>query len=407
MRLAAAAVVILSSCGGKAATPPPAQPTKPVVPPVVAIPAATCTDVAVILRGKTNLEKDAAEARETLIKEACEADKWTAEMLKCVSSTPDASACLDKLTEDQRVALNDRIYEWRDEYGIEEDPVFDESDFEDPPEDWSGGGDDGADEDYASCDDAVTDKLARDYPAPPKDKVAADGDFVVKLRKQKFLAICQVNEYGDDEWASDAKICLRDAAAEGASVACAKQLTAEQQAGLTKASTDVDAIAKKTFDLRKKPAAIGCPQVVTATYADAKWKDKLDKVTAKDRKAAIDQSRAAMTKACTAEKWDATTRACVVANDAATCFEDNPWSYPARGVIIPTGLAECDEYIQTLVKYATCKETLEGVRTSIFSSIEQFQKMVREAPAESKDAMKEACKQGHEAAKNLLTSTKC
>ncbi|MCX5748291.1 MAG: hypothetical protein NT062_38045 [Proteobacteria bacterium] len=402
MRIVVASTLFVLACGGgggkggKVATTTPAG--KPV--PVTAVAGATCADAATLLRGK-KLGKEAGGAKENVIKTSCEADHWTPELLKCVTSTPDGTTCLAKLDATQRQAYDARIAAWVEAYGQEaQDDQIDAHNFDEPPprEDPE---DPPPDEgEYIACGEVVTDRLAKEFPGPTKEKVPADGDFV-KIRKLLYVQTCNANERGQ-AWAGDARKCLRDG---GDTVTCMGKLEAAHVGEVAKRAQDADAIAKKAFELRKKPAAVGCAQVTAAHYGDAMWKGKLDKLAAKDRKAAIDASRAAMTKACTTDKWDVTERACMVGAGVDSCVPaPHAWGYPARGVIYPTGVAECDAYVAAMVAYASCKNTTPDIRDAIYQSLDQMLQVIHDVPADARETLKSGCKSGGDAIQSLVAT---
>lgn len=122
------------ACG---APPPPAPIVTP--PPPVRPPAAvSCGDAGVMLRGSVKDPKLAGPAKEAAIASACLFDKWAREVLDCVGSQNDRQACLDKLTEPQRLALTKKLTAWADAYAeslvpADEDEVKTDDTEGDPP----------------------------------------------------------------------------------------------------------------------------------------------------------------------------------------------------------------------------------------------------------------------------------
>ena len=162
-------------------------------------------------------------------------------------------------------------------------------------------------------------------------------------------------------------------------------------AALDLATQDVRRRARKT-------ANITCPKVVAAHYGDAAWKDKLAKVTPAQKKTAMTSSRAKMTKACTADKWTPTVRACVIAaGDFPECSQlasgVDPFGYPAFGVLVPTGVPACDKYLAGLAKLAECPGA-KDMRDALLAMVSSATSTVSEMSDDSRKVIGEACEQG-------------
>lgn len=116
------------------------------------------------------------------------------------------------------------------------------------------------------------------------------------------------------------------------------------EADLAKVSARANAIMK---------APPSCAEVVASYYGDARWKDvETPRLAADQRKAAIAASRELMKQAC--KDWSPIFARCVMdakTDDEATfCFDhvdswsQHRWTYPASGIAMPTGVAECDAW---------------------------------------------------------------
>jgi hypothetical protein len=105
-------VILLVACGSAPPPQPVITPATPPKPPA----AVSCGDAGVMLRGSVKDPKKAGPAKEAAIASACLFDKWAREVLDCIGSTTDRQACLDKLTEPQRVALTKKLTVWADAY---------------------------------------------------------------------------------------------------------------------------------------------------------------------------------------------------------------------------------------------------------------------------------------------------
>ena len=89
--------VLAVACGGK---PPPQQ--KVIGHQTASTPGPSCSDVGVILRGSVERGEQAARAREAAISNACEIDRWSPELVACITGKPHPDRCLDQLTDKQR-----------------------------------------------------------------------------------------------------------------------------------------------------------------------------------------------------------------------------------------------------------------------------------------------------------------
>ena len=67
--------------------------------------------------------------------------------------------------------------------------------------------------------------------------------------------------------------------------------------------------------------------------------------------------------------WPVAERACIVIAGGDACHgvagRASRWGFPAAGVLVTTGIPECDEYGETLVKLAACDKLPESSRGSL------------------------------------------
>ena len=375
--------VALAGCGSK---PPPAEPIIGHQVPKTAPP--TCNDVGVILRGTVAGGEDAGRAREAAIANACEIDKWSVQVLDCIAGERKPNACIDQLDEKQRSSYSEKLAAWSEQYGGSEyggEAVNDGMDA--PPE--------------ISCIDAAGAAVLY-TPLPKLD--AADEQWDRELRRHALDDLCE-----DDAWDDSVRTCLGPTPDIDNS-ACLQTLPIDQRNHATAKLGEADAVVAKVLDARKKKP--DCKKAVAAHYADAQWKGKVDHITGKDRTKMIAESRAAMTKACTAEKWDDTTRACLVATDGDSCFlasgtTHDRWGFPAIGVTIATGIPECDEWGKEVQKFATCDKLDSGTRDAIQQSYQQASQSFAKASKDERAQIATTCKSIIDAIKQARTSAGC
>ena len=385
MRIAIAAVLI--SCSSPAH---PVHRVGPVGPSTATAPPAltTCTDVAVILRGPVEGEADSPDAgasRVTAIASACEEGKWSAALLHCIADEADPQPCLDKLTDAQRALYDGKLVKWAEAHAPDENL-----------------GDDGADA-YVDCDDALG-EIAMYSPAIVL--TGADGEFATAMRRREISRLC--NAQG---WETPVKQCLQLAKDPQSTSACEAKLPPEQLNELATRIGELETLVATTLERRKKPA--DCKKVVALHDADAAWKGKLDGFKPAERNKAITESRAQMTKACTAEAWTPTVRSCLVAGGKDKCFVATSfaWTFPASGVrMATTGIAECDAYVGSMDRTLACKKLPQETRDALVDSFTAMRDAVaglRNADDATKKQMGESCKYGNDALRQVLTSAGC
>jgi hypothetical protein len=385
-------VVGASSCGGKPPTPNRSLGN-------TTVPTPSCSDAGTILRGDIGTADDTAgRAREAAIANACEIDRWAPEVVTCVTGTAKPQACLDKLTKAQHASYDAKLVAWSEQYG------------------GAGyGGDSYGGDDYGGViggvaggsyphDCVVAD--AATYP-PALGGTGIDREWSSALRKPVVMKACE-----DGNWSNEVRDCLATATDTTTVSGCLAKLTDQaQRDDLAKQLAKTDALAAKTATARKKTSSIDCKKVVAAHYADAIWKDKLPSVTdAKERKKAIADSRDLMTKACTTGKWPDTLRACVVAGGNDECFEaanasSASWGFPAAGVMVASGIAECDALGAEILRLSKCNTMPQATREAMLKAYQQSASAWANIPVDQRPTVASACKSSldmlHDAAKTL------
>ncbi len=380
-------VVALVGCGGRAA------------PPVVianhtaAPAAATCADAGAILRGRVDSsDPGAGPARETAIAGACQHDRWSAEIVKCVASASVASTCLDRLSEDQRAAYDDRLQVWAARYG----------------------GDEYGGEMYGGIVGGMVGGTVAGVPFTPCEGLihdptlfppvisGNDPTWSVEQRNRALVALCN-----DDSWEEPVKVCIKAASDALALGGCLGQLDPPSQQHVTAKLAEIAATAAKIEAARKKPASIACGKVVATYYGEAAWKGQATTITGKDRAKMIGQSRDLMLKACTADAWDEPLRACVVIGGGSDCFATEgqvAWTYPASGVMVSTGIPECDAYGAEIVRLAQCGTLPPSARDAMVKSFQASLQQWTALTADQRSSLSLACKTGSDAIKQAAST---
>lgn len=372
-------------------------------PPPVAAPApkpapkpaqVTCADAGVLLRGTVDDQKQAGPAKEAVIARTCKHEKWPAAVLGCVGDSPEARPCLARLTPEQRTAYDDALMAWNETYP---DEMLEET-YED--------GDDLGMDSYIDCTDAIQDVTG----FSPAVTLAGDArDYVLELRREALLALCE-------DWPYESRACFRDLANEGraGSAAAVDACRAGLEAGYARDVTDklaeLDKLGAKVAALKKNAASHDCRKVVAAHYADAAWKGKIDAVKGAARAKAIAESRQRMTKACTDDKWAPNMRACIVAGGGDTCFTAVPasmWSFPAVGVLVSSGIPECDAYAATMKAVEACTALPQSQRDAIKRTWSYLNVSWASTPPERRAATATSCKSVDESMRRSAANAGC
>jgi hypothetical protein len=393
MRTPLVVLLLLAGCTKPAPVAAPAAPVQPAAPPPAPA-AVTCGDAGVLLRGNVDDQRQAGPAKEAAIARTCRFGQWAAEVLACVGERPAAKPCLDKLTSAQRTAYDQSLATWNE--------AFPDETLEEPFE--------GIDESglgfYIDCSDAIQDASGF---APAVKLTGDDRDYALALRKGALLALCE-------DWEMERRGCFRDLAMSGTASnttavdACRAQLEPAQSRAVTDKLTELDKLAAKITALKKSVASHDCKKVAATHYADAEWKGKLDAVKGAERAKMIADSRARMTKVCTDDKWAPSMRACIVAGGGDECFTSVAsagWGFPALGVFVKTGLAECDAYAESVKAADACSALSAAQRESFKRMWSYLITSAASAPADRRAAIAQICKQNDETVRRIVSSAGC
>jgi hypothetical protein len=117
----------------------------------------------------------------------------------------------------------------------------------------------------------------------------------------------------------------------------------------------------------------------------------------------IKESRDRMTKACTADQWSDSLRACLVVGGNDECFaaagQEASWGFPAVGVVISSGIAECDAYMAEILRLSQCKSMPQESRDALKTAYQQVGTQWSNVAADARAQVAAACKSGLEAMK--------
>jgi hypothetical protein len=378
-------VVLLAAVLGACRAAAPAAPIVAVPPPVPV----SCGDVGVILRGRVEDPRRAGPEKEAAIASACMHGGWAPEVLRCIGGQPNARACLEQLTEDQRGAYDKKLVAWNDKFP---DEMLEGADGE--PFD----GD--APDDDVHCAEAVHDV---DQLAPPVGSIGEDRGVAVALREPALVSLC------DDGWSPEVRTCFRDSKS-GPFEPCRAQLEADQQKALADKLAAVDLLAARIAAAKRKPPTIDCKQVSAAHYADAAWRGKLPALGGARRAQVIAESRTRMIKSCTDGKWSASARACFVVGGGDSCFalqQTFGWGFPAAGVVMKTGIAECDAYGAAVGKLDTCDKLPPLTRDSLRESFTRQNERWLNVPVDARKTTSTSCKAGEDSIRQIAASVGC
>lgn len=372
-------VLVVVACGNSA---PPTKTSERVAPPRPSPAKVTCNEAGIILRGELSSGDDeAGKAREKAIEASCLGDKWPQAILDCIASTPRADECLDDLTGAQRTAYEQRLDDWDADYG---------------------GGAPGGVAGMTVLDCATVLVDVSHFP-PLIDATSPERDWHLKART------AMLDEHCDHDWQDAMRSCIVTSADETAAISncIAQELAPDEQKALTDALDRLAALATKIAAAKK--GTLTCKAVVAAHYGDARWKNKLDGFKAAERKKLIAASRDAMTKACTADGWDETMRACIVVDGGQPCFtrEKLRWGYPATGTVTKVGIAECDDYAAAVAQLTQCNLLSQASRDQIARSQQQMLAEIARMPAAQRAKMATSCKAAMDAISSTSTASGC
>ena len=352
----------------------------------------TCGEAGVILRGKVGDDKIAAPEKEATIARACLRGKWPAEVLACVGSSRQPKTCLDQLTADQRSGYLKLLAGWNDLFPDEE---VAELDRRVPVEE---------EHDPVDC---IKASAPSQHLTPRLAQTGTDLTFAIAIRADAVEMAC-------DDWSNAIRSCFADAVPSTID-SCRKALQPDQAKLLTDKLAESDALLAKIATLAKKAGAADCTKVVAAHYSDAQWRARgpvwSPKAAALRRKMVAD-SRAAMKKACGTEKWSAYLRACLVAGGFDECFlaasySTTRWTFPAAGVFVKTGIAECDAYATSLQKLGTCDKMPAGSVESLQHTFARQAFGYAMGSAAERTAAAPLCKQANEAMRRTAATFNC
>lgn len=256
------------------------------------------------------------------------------------------------------------------------------------------GGDLDEDEHAVECHDVVRD-IAKFPPVLGDD--APEREWSLAIRAHILDEDCE------HDWSYDDRVCLE----EKGPVACTPQLPNDMGTRLAQLAE----LAQKIADARKKPATIGCKQVVASHYAPIRWQGRLEGFAPKVRNQMIADSRALMQKACTADKWSASTRACLVLGGADLCFFTTDirrmWGYPADGSVRTLGIAQCDEYSELVAKLASCSKIDPVVRDALVRVGAALKAQIAGAPPADRAAKASGCAAAMGTIQNVMLDAGC
>ena len=391
MRTSPVVLLLLAAGCTKPATvaAPAARPPAPAPGPA----AVTCGDAGVLLRGTVDDQRQAGPAKEAVIARTCKYEQWPAEVLQCVGEQAEAKPCLDKLAPVQRTAYDEALAAWNESYpdemldgGVEEDA--------------------GSGMDYIDCSDAIPSAAGF---APAVTLTGDDRDYLLELRREALVALCE-------DWDLSQRTCFHDLAVKGTTAStaavdvCRAMLEPAEAKAVTDKLAELDKLGAKVAALKKHAAGHDCKKVVAVHYADAQWKGKMEAVKTAERAKAIAESRAKMTKACTDDKWPPDMRACIVAGGDDACFatvSSAAWGFPAVGVLVKSGIAECDAYAVTMKAVDACTAIPQAQRDAIKRSWSYLNASWASVAPDRRAATAQSCKQVDEAIRRTVTSAGC
>lgn len=242
-------------------------------------------------------------AKEALIVQACERDRWPASVLACVASAtePTAQKCLDALPAEM-LARYDSVLE---KYGSSRDALDDA-----PPE--------------LSCEDAFGATSVEAWPPAVTDE--AQRSLAAKLRRPPLESQCD-----DTAWSAEVRSCIAGRPSTGMD-ACLSLLDSADRVAAEKVIKEADDLRAAIVKALATPKNVTCAKAVEVHYAPAKWMGKAPELTGAARRQAITASKKALLAHCMSE-WTIEARACVVASDSDACRGlgalGASWGYPA------------------------------------------------------------------------------
>ncbi len=223
---------------------------------------------------------------------------------------------------------------------------------------------------------------------------AGDRAFAIGLRSNALQDACS-----HDGWTSPANRCLRDATNADQLAHCVTQLAPTNAQVLATNLATADRLLRATFATRDRGVAIDCDAIVETYYGDRAWSGKSPQVIGGDRTAMIGRSRDLMLQACRTADWSPQLRSCLVSGGHGECFAAagfettgwrSRWVYPPLGVIVPTGVPECDAF-ETTVEAEPCLVDIGICVIHHNEAIEEAARLTANA-ADNRGATAQECK---------------
>ena len=401
------AVCFVLGCGGggKPTSARPVAPATPVAAKPAALPAPDCPAAARALVhehgfGKVPAEKQAAAqiAAEAEVIAACLDDQWSAATIACAATRAAPSSCLGQLSEYQEQSFRAHLSDWETNWARGADRRADEQAHVDPEHDPTPGElptpQDPAQEEWISCSESLGDVATYE---PQLVVSAADRAYAVAVRAGVLRRSCETH------WANPVKKCL-GAARDAAGVAsCRATLEVRTKNAIVNAIADADAKFARVAAVAKNARAIDCKAVAAAHYSDDLLRNHLGSIDPAERARVFAESKQVLARACTVEKWSATTRACIVTAppneyELEECFGKESrltfrFGVPARGVFFKTGIAECDAMGDTIKKLVACDKLDDRMKSMILESYSMQVMMFLDAPGRSQLDIVKRCKE--------------
>ncbi len=370
---------ILIGCGATPAPPPKQAPPPP--PPVAVVkppPPQPCEVAAQVLVKEHHIDKipeakreQARRAGEAEVVAACLDDQWPTAAIDCMSARAAPSSCFGQLEAMQERRINRDLDGWErkwskpaegagyggDTYGGDSDISHMPKMTPPPREEW------------ISCEPSIGDPANYDPVIKPD---AVDHDYAVKVRRDLLHDTCNMR------WSNTDKKCFGAAQTPAAVATCRANLDEASRNAIANSIADAAGKLVRVAALKKNANAISCKAVSLVRYSDDAWAGKLATLPAAERTRLITESRAKMVATCTADKWTAMERACIVVGggrremEMTDCFRDSHggmmmfrWGFPPSGVIYKSGIADCDALGEIIKKLAACDKIDKDQRTSI------------------------------------------
>ena len=99
--------------------------------------------------------------------------------------------------------------------------------------------------------------------------------------------------------------------------------------------------------------------------------------------------------------------ACTKDGDALADALDQNGCFPKGGAVAGTGIAECDQYMQALERFAQCNTVPVEAKQALQQAMSQMGSTWRSLSPEAKKAAADACKQGTDAIRTAAKAQGC